>query len=349
MSFHFEYPLFLALLLVIPVLIAIQFVPKSVQSRRVTFRFTGVSQLAQQRRGWKRWLDSLPEILMLVAATLCILALARPQLVEPEEVEVEGIDIFLALDMSGSMRAIDLEQAEVQKLDRLGKRPENRFESAVSTLKEFVLSRDHDRIGMVVFARDAFLQFPLTLDRRTVVNMLDSLKLGDIDEGGTAIGNALGRGVAGLKESDARTRILILITDGDRRGGNISPKQATQMAKTLGIRVYTILVGRKGPTLVPAGRDPFTNTIVYRETEFPVDPELLEEVAKDTGGKYFHAADPANLKKDLHAILDEFERSRIRDSTNVDPRELYRPFVLWALACLLVGFGLRHTFLRRFP
>lgn len=349
MSFQFEYPLFLVLLLLVPALAVLQFFPKSLESRRVTFRFTGVQQFAQQRRGWKRWLDPLPEILMLVAAVLCILALARPQLVEPEEVEVEGIDIFLALDMSGSMRAIDLDQAEVNGLERVGKRPENRFESAVSTLKEFVLSRDHDRIGMVVFARDAFLQFPLTLDRRTVVNMLGSLKLGDIDEGGTAIGNALGRGVAGLKESEARTRILILITDGDRRGGNISPKQATQMAQTLGIRVYTILVGRKGPTLVPAGRDPFTNTVVYRETEFPVDPELLEEIAKDTGGKYFHAAEPAKLKKDLHAILDEFERSRIRDSSNVDPHELFRPFVLWALVCLVLGFGLRHTLLKRFP
>jgi len=349
MNFRFEYPLILFLLLILPLVASLLFWPALRKARVNTFRFTGVDLLSLQRRGWRRVFDPLPEVLLLIAITLSILALARPQLVEPEEVEVEGIDIYLALDMSGSMRAIDLDQTEVRSLERMGKRPQTRFEAAVDTLKEFVLSRQYDRLGMVVFARDAFLQFPLTLDRRTIVNMLSSLKLGDIDEGGTAIGNAMGRAIAGLKDSEARTKILILITDGDRRGGNISPKQATEMAKAMNITVFPILVGRKGPTLVPAGRDPFTGTVVYRETEFPVDPDLLQEIADATGGKYFHAADAAGLKKDLHTILDEFERSRIRDSTSVDPKELFRPLALGGLLSLLIAFGLRHSLLRRFP
>ena len=349
MNFQFEFWPALLLLAVVPVMVALLLVPKLARRRTQSVRFTGVSQLSAQTRGWKRYLDPLPEILTIISLTLCIFALARPQLVEPEEVEVEGIDIFLALDMSGSMRAIDQTQDEVCSLNRMGKDLLTRFEAAVHTLQEFVSTRDYDRIGMVVFAKDAFLQFPLTLDRRTIISMLDSLKLGDIDEGGTAIGNAMGRGISGLKDSDARTKILILITDGDRRGGNISPKQATTMAKSLGIKVYPILVGRKGPTLVPAGRDPFTGTIVYRETEFPVNPELLKEIADGTSGRYFHAADAETLKRDLHEILNEFERSRIRDTTSVDPEELFRPLLLWALAALVLAFLLRHTFLRRFP
>jgi Ca-activated chloride channel family protein len=288
-------------------------------------------------------------LLVLIAITLSIIAAARPQAVEPEEVVVEGIDIYLALDMSGSMRAIDLERNEIRQLARLGKRPLNRFEYAVATLRDFIRGRKWDRIGMVIFAKDAFLQFPLTLDRVTILDMLGRLRLGDIDEGGTAIGNAIGRGVAGLKDSDAATKILILITDGDRRGGNISPKQATRIAKELGVHIYPILVGKKGTTLVPAGRQIFSGRVSYQERRFPVNPDLLKEIAKDTGGSYYRATDQKGLEEDLHRILDRYERTRMRDATNVDPRELYRPLAAWAIALLAVGFVLRFTVLRKFP
>lgn len=349
MSWQFEYPAVLALLLIVPFLAASLFVPRLRLKRTGTVRFSGVPIVREQRRGVRRFLEPLPDLLSLVALTLVIVAMARPQSIEADEVDVEGIDIYLALDMSGSMRAIDMNLNEVQALERRGQRAVNRFDQAVDTLKAFVDTRTHDRIGMVVFARDAFLQFPLTLDRKTVQSMLDRLRLGDIDEGGTAIGNAIGRGIMGLKDSDARSKILILITDGDRRGGNISPKQATEMAKQLGIKIFPILVGKDGLTLIPAGRDMFSNAIHYQQVEFPVNPKLLEEIAAGTGGKFYRATDGKSLKEDLHAILDEFERTRIRDTTSVDPTELYQPLALWCLFLLATQFVLRYTLLRKFP
>jgi len=174
-------------------------------------------------------------------------------------------------------------------------------------------------------------------------------RLGGIGGSGTAIGNALGRAIAGLKDSEAKTRIVILITDGDRRGGNISPKQAAQLAKSLGIKIFPILVGREGPTLEPAGQNLFTNRVKYVERELPVNPELLEEIAKITDGSYYRATDAEGLKEGLHTILDRFERSRIKDATNVEYNERYRPFLAWAIALLLVQLALRYTLLRTFP
>ncbi len=159
----------------------------------------------------------------------------------------------------------------------------------------------------------------------------------------------MGRAVAGLKESEAKTKILILITDGDRRGGNISPRQATAMAQKLGIRIYPILVGKEGMTLVPAGRDLFSGRTTYQRMEFPVNPELLQEMAETTGGRYYRAADGEALREDLHEILDEFERSRITDASNVEKRELFRPFVVAALLLLFAQFALQYTILRSFP
>lgn len=349
MSWEFAQPAVLAALFVLPALAAWRWLPNLRRRRVATFTFPGVSALLAGRNGWRRYLDPLPDALVLLACGLVIVALARPQTVEPEEVIVEGIDIYLALDMSGSMRAIDLEMADLRNLERLGKQPMNRFEYAVATLQDFVRSRDWDRIGMVVFAKNAFLQFPLTLDRMTILDMLDRLRLGDIDEGGTAIGNAIGRAVAGLKDSDAKTKIVILITDGDRRGGNISPKQATALAKELGIHIYPILVGKKGTTLVPAGREIFSGRLTYREQEFPVNPELLEEIARETGGEYYRATDQERLERDLHAILDRYERTRMRDASQVDPQDLFRPLLAAAIALMLLSFALRFTLLRRFP
>lgn len=349
MTWEFQYPWVLLLLLGLVPLSLWLFTPRFRKRHTAPVRLSTVGLFKAGRRGSKRFFEPLPDALLVLAVALMILALARPQSIEADEVDVEGIDIYLALDMSGSMRAIDMELDEVHALERRGKRPLNRFEEAISTLKDFVSSREHDRIGMVVFARDAFLQFPLTLDRRTILSMLDRLRLGDIDEGGTAIGNAIGRGVMGLKDSDARTRILILITDGDRRGGNISPKQATEMAAKLGIKIFPILVGKEGVTLYPAGRDMFTNATHYQQTEFPVNPQLLQEIADESEGKFYRAADGQRLREDLHTILDEFERSRIRDTTSVDPDELFRPLALWCLVLLALQFMLRHTVLRKFP
>ncbi|CAN0491842.1 unnamed protein product, partial [Laminaria digitata] len=259
----FAYPWVLAGLGLLPLLAIWRFWP-SIRRRHVgTFLFSQFSLLARNARTWRTVLLPLPDVLLLVALGLGIVALARPQAIMAEEVDVEGIDIYLALDMSGSMRAIDEDIRTLRQLASKGRAPQNRFEYATNTLKDFVKSRAYDRIGMVVFAQDAYLQFPLTLDYNTILGMLDRLQLGDIDESGTAIGNALGRAIAGLKDSDAKTRIVILITDGDRRGGNISPRQAAKIAADTGIKIFPILVGRDGASLVPASRNPFTGRGPY--------------------------------------------------------------------------------------
>lgn len=351
MSYEFAYPWVLLALLFVPALAIWRLVPKLRRLQTGTFIFSRVPLLKAQGRGWRHYLEPLPDLLMLLALALVVVALARPQAVEAEEVEVEGIDIYVSLDMSGSMRAIDAPEDEVRRLVQRGEQPKTRFEAAVGVLEDFIESRKHDRIGMVVFAKDAFLQFPLTLDYNAIQGMLGRLRLGDIDERGTAIGNAIGRAVAGLKDSEARTKILILITDGDRRGGNISPMQAASIARDLDIKVFPILVGREGPTLVPVRvRTIFGGTdMQFRKTEFPVNPQLLERIAEKTGGEFYRASDAEGLEQRLHAILDRFERTRIKDAGSVDRAELFRPFVIWALVLLAAALVLRHTLLRKFP
>jgi Ca-activated chloride channel homolog len=345
----FAYPWVLAFLVLIPLIAYVTFAPPLRKARQATFLFSGASFFKTQPRGLRHRLTPILDGLLLTALALIIVALARPQTPEFEEATVEGIDIFVALDMSGSMRAIDLDEADVRRLERQGKVPKTRFEEAIATLMEFIESREHDRIGIVLFAQEAFLQFPLTLDHQMLLHSLEHLRLGDIEEAGTAIGNAIGRSVAGLAHSEADSKIVILITDGDRRGGNISPMQATDMAKKLGIKVYPILVGREGQALVSVGRDMFTGRASYRRVEFPVDPSLMEKIADETNAKYFRAYDAVTMRDDLHAILDEYDRTRIEDVKNVNYKEHYRPLVLWALLLLFVQFALRHSLLRSYP
>lgn len=349
MTREFAYPWVLWLLALLPALAAYQLAPSLRRRRQGTFLFSQFSIAQEQGQTWRARLIYLPEAMKLAAMALIIIALARPQAITAEEVEVEGIDIYLALDMSGSMQAIDQTRQELNRALRLGKKPLNRFDAAVSTLKDFVKSRSYDRIGMVVFGTDAYLQFPLTLDYNTILSMLDRLKLGDIDYNGTAIGNALGRALAGLIESEAKTKIIILITDGDRRGGNISPKRAAEMAKKAGVKVFPILVGREGEAQVAVGQNLSTGQYQYKSAHYTTDPALLKEIAQMTDGEYFRAQDSKELKEDLHVILDRFERSRLQDATNVDYEELYQRYLAWAVALLAAQFLLSHTVLRRFP
>lgn len=350
MSYSFAYPWVLGLLVLVPLMAVYLFLPRLRRRHVGTFRFSALRLLSAQRRSLKSRLQPLPDILLLIAVALMIVALARPQILDEQQVDVEGIDIYLTLDMSGSMRAIDLDEDELQQLLERGEEPVDRFDSAVDVLKRFVKNRSHDRIGMVVFARDAFLQFPLTLDYNAILGMLDELKIGDIEPGGTAIGNAIGRSTVGLKNSDAETKIMILITDGDRRGGNISPKQAAEIAKKLDIKVFPILVGREGPVLVPVQVRTFMGQSVrYQKAEFPVNPPLLKEIAEMTGGEYYHAEDAETLDDQLHTILDRFKRTRLQSAADVGRRELFGPLIIWALLLVAGQALLRYTVLRTYP
>ncbi len=352
MELTFAHPWLLVGLVAVPILAILRFLPSLRRRRRGTFVLSTAGVLQSNGRGLRHYLRPLADVVVLVAICLLIIALARPQTMAGEQLEVEGIDIFLALDMSGSMRAVDLSEEELEQKLRANEQPTNRFDEAVATLEDFIETREHDRIGMAVFAKEAFLQFPLTLDYRTILNMLDRLELGDIEPGGTVIGNALGRAVAGLEESTAETKIVILITDGDRRGGNISPADAAQLAKDHGIKVFPILVGKEGPTMVPVKvRSVFGggNRTKFRRQEFPVDPELLGSIAETTGGEFYRAADGEKLKSRLHAILDKFERTKLTDTSRVDRTERFVPFVLWAIGLIVLQFIARYTVLRTFP
>ncbi len=323
--------------------------PRLRRRRTPTFLFSATHRLAGGHPPPRILLLLAADILLLLAIAFLVISLARPQTVQVLDEDVEGIDIFVAFDMSGSMRAIDYPMSEVRAMEARGEVPKNRFEEAKETLVDFIASRPHDRIGVVLFAQDAFLMFPLTLDHGLLLENVATLELGDIEPAGTAIGNAVGRALAGLTHSDADTRLLILITDGDRRGGNISPMQATEMAAEMGVKIYPILVGRDGEALIAAGRHPFSRETVYRQVEFPIDPALLQAMADATGGRYFRALDAVSMRDDLHDILDEYDRTELEDQGREIRHEHYHPFLLIAVLLLALHFFTKHTLCRTFP
>lgn len=293
--------------------------------------------------GLRARLSWLPRALRTLALGLGILALARP--VTPaqggRDLSVEGIDIVVALDLSGSMQAVDFQ-------------PRDRLFVAKEVLDAFVRRRPHDRLGLVVFAGEAYTQCPLTLDHRVFRSILANLEVGQIPDG-TAIGDAIATSLNRLRESEAESRIVILITDGDSNSGTISPLEAAGMAKDLGIPVYPILVGRECDDprgcLVPfpAGSDLFGNR-VYRDVRIPTDPGLLEAIAERTGGTFYRATDRDSLEGHLQDVLETFETSRLVEERQLSGYEdRFSWFLFPGFLALLLEVGLATTWLRRFP
>jgi len=304
--------------------------------RAPRLRHPRAAALATAGRGLVARTWWLPQALLLGALALVVLALARPQARErePERRAVEGIDIVIALDLSTSMRAADF-------------KPVDRITVAKEVLKDFIGRRTTDRIGLVVFSGDAYTQAPLTLDYGILRTLVDQLRIGVIEDG-TAIGNALATAVNRLRESDAKSKVIILITDGDSNAGQISPREAAGLAKVMGVRVFPILVGKGGVVPYPVGVDPFGLT-VYQPMPFAVNPELLKEIAQITGGAYANAGDRRELEQGLQAVLDRLEKTRIFESTassrvvELFPRLLGPALWLGALG-LLLGLTRWRTF-----
>jgi Ca-activated chloride channel family protein len=301
--------------------------------RAPRLRFPRAAALRARRGTWAR-LAFLPAALQAGALALCALALARPQGrgAGPEEIAVEGIDIVVALDLSTSMRAVDFQ-------------PRDRIHVAKEVLTDFVSRRTHDRIGLVVFAADAYTQAPLTLDGAVLRRLVAQLEVGRIEDG-TAIGNALATAVNRLRESDARSKVVILLTDGDNNAGQIAPLEAARAAAALGIKVFPILVGKGGLVPYPAGTDLFGQPR-FEQVELPVNPELLRRIAEETGGTWSNATDKASLQQGLQQVLDRLERSRLVSAGALSrkeelfPRLLLPAFALAALALLLYATRLR--------
>lgn len=294
-------------------------------------------------------LRRLPRWIQALALVTLILGLMRPQSREFQDERVDGIDIMLAFDMSGSMAAVDMNMTEIRAWQmRHNENPPNRFDHAKQTLKRFVDGRRNDRIGMVVFAKEAYLQFPLTLDYATIQGLLDRLELTSIDASATAIGNALGLSIRGLMESTSPSRTIILITDGKQQGGNISPLHAAEIAQREDIRIFSILVGSGGETLVPVegiSRRPSR----FRPESYPIDPQLLQEIATMTDGAFYRATQPEELETGLNAILDELEKTRIRDVGSVQADDHFPFFAGIALLLFFLALALEYLWIRRFP
>ena len=318
-------------LLVVPLLIAYYIWRERQGGASIIISTTDALRTAP--RTLRHYLRHTPFSLRIVALVLLIIAAARPQSVEHEtKTTTEGIDIVMALDISGSMLARDF------KPDRLT--------SAKRVASEFVATRTGDRIGLVVFAGEAFTQSPLTTDQSSLQTLLGRIKSGVVEDG-TAIGNGLATALNRLRESDSKSKVVILLTDGVNNRGQISPLTAAEIAKELGVKVYTIGVGRNGEAPYPLfderGREVQTVTM-----KVEIDEEILRKIASETGGEYFRATDELSLIK-IYEQINSMEKSRVERFELTHINEEYLIFVLWALALLALEFMLKYIVLKRIP
>jgi len=272
-------------------------------------------------------------ILRMLAIFILILALARPQAGQKEEeIITEGIDLMLTLDTSGSMKAEDFT-------------PQNRLGAAKDVMRDFIKSRRNDRIGLVVFSRYSFTQCPLTLDYSALLDLLDRIEIGMIEDG-TAIGTAIANAVNRLRDSGVKSRIVILLTDGINNAGKIDPLTAAKAAKALGIKIYTIGAGKPGEAMYPVEDPIFGKRYVRMDTE--IDEELLKNIADETGGLYFRAKDKEGLAE-IYKTIGNLEKTKIETKEYADYTELAGFFILPGFALLLLEIIFAHTLFAKIP
>lgn len=297
-----------------------------------TIQISSLDALKQAPRTIRYYLRHLPFVLRATAFALLVVALARPQDVERlAHTDTEGIDIMLSIDVSGSMLARDFKP--------------DRITAAKEVAGAFIADRYGDRIGLVAFAGEAFTQSPLTTDQGTLQTLLSRIRSGLIEDG-TAIGNGLATAINRLRESDAKSKVIILLTDGVNNRGSITPMTAAEIAKAQGMRVYTIGVGTEGMAPYPA-LDMFGQmTFVQQKVE--IDEKTLTTIAEMTGGRYFRATDKEKLKA-IYDEINRMERSKVEVSEHVTYHELFVKWVLWALGVLFAEFLLSTLLLKRIP
>ena len=325
-NIEFANPKLLWLLLLVPV--AIVWYILRHKKQEASLGFSDLKGFAKLPKTWKAYLRHLLFALKMAALALLIVALARPQSSSTNSTSnIEGIDIVMAMDVSGSMLARDL------KPDRLT--------AAKSVASDFVKDRPGDRMGLVIFSGETFTQVPLTTDHAVMLNMLGEMKNGLVEDG-TAIGDGLATAVSRLKDSEAVSKVVILLTDGLNNAGSVDPYTAAEMAKLFGVRVYTIGVGSYGTAPYPV-QTPFGTQIQQMKVE--IDEKLLASVAGMTGGKYFRATSNQKLDE-VYQEIDKLERSKIEVTEFRRLHEEFYPLVAWALALLLLEFFLRKTIFR---
>lgn len=299
------------------------------RKNRAEFRYSNVAASEGAEANIKSKLIHVPFVLRMLVVGLLVVVLARPQSTSSwQDVTAEGIDIVMAIDISGSMLAEDFKP--------------NRLEAAKKVAQTFIGNRPNDRLGLVVFAGESFTQCPLTTDHSVILNLFNDVKSGMLEDG-TAIGMGLATSIKRLKDSEAISKVVILLTDGDNNSGSIAPGTAAEIAKEFGIRVYTIGVGTKGMAPMPYP-GPFGRT-QYQDVEVKINEELLTRIADMTGGQYFRATDNSSLEA-VYAEIDELEKSKIDVTEYRKRKEEFLPFAIMALILLGLEVLLKQTVLR---
>lgn len=330
-NFEFLHPQFLWLLVLVPMLAIWYYLVDKKDSATLTMASTRGFEM---KPSLLSKLKPLLSILRLLAISLLIIALARPRNVSVSKRTKtnKGIDIVMAIDVSASMLARDLKP--------------NRLEALKKVATEFVNQRPNDRIGIVVYAGESFTQTPITSDKRIVRNTISEIRWGQLD-GGTAIGMGLGSAVNRLKESKAKSKVIILLTDGVNNTGFVDPKTATELAVGLKIKVYTIGLGTNGTASFPYAKDPKTGKLLFRNSPVEIDEELLQYIAKETEGRYFRATDNLKLKA-IYEEINKLEKTEIEEFKYYNYQEKYRLLVILAGLFILIEILLRHTVFKSF-
>lgn len=327
MSFH--NPTYLLLLLALIPLI-IWYILRQSKSE-ADFQISGLQLIDKIPVSKKIYLRHLPFVLRLLAITLIVIVIARPQSSNSwQDQTTEGIDIIIAEDISGSMLAKDLKP--------------NRLKAAKNVAIDFIQGRPNDNIGLVVFAGESFTQCPLTTDHDVLINLFNSVDFGMIEDG-TAIGSGLANAISRIKDSKAKSKVIILLTDGSNNAGDIAPETAAEIARNFGIRVYTIGIGTHGtapyPVMTPFG-------IQYQNQEVVIDEDILKSIAQVTGGSYFRATDNRKLEA-IYQQIDKMEKTKIEVKEFSKKNEMYFIFALLALVLIITEIVLRNTLLRKIP
>ena len=331
-KYQFNDPWVLWFLLIIPISSIIYFFFHKKKNEHISISsisfFEGISDK------WTKFFQHFSFITKLIGISLLIIAMARPQIpIEAHsetELFKEGIDIIISMDASGSMLAKDFSP--------------NRFEASKDLAKEFVKDRVNDRVGLVIFEGEAYTQCPLTSDREILIELIESAEQGIVEQG-TAIGMGLATAVNRLRESEAPSKVIILLTDGVNTHGKIHPLNATEIAKQFNVRVYTIGVGTNGKAKTPVAIDPYTGRYIYDLVDVEIDEKTLMKIASETGGKYFRATDNNKLKE-VYKEINELEKAKIKTiEYDIDLPEKANIFILFGLALLLIEFIISKYFI----
>jgi Ca-activated chloride channel family protein len=327
-NIHFAKPWFFALFAVLPLLIYFYLRPPfRVQGSMLV---SGVKAFGTGRT-WKTLLRHILFIFRMLAIICIIIALARPQTGSEQQLTSgEGIDIVFCLDISGSMLAQDFSP--------------NRMEAAKQVVSEFIDNRPTDRMGLVIFSGESFTMCPLTTDHAVLKSQLYNVQSGLLEDG-TAIGSGLATGVERLRSSVSKSKVIILLTDGENNGGLVDPNSAKEIAKSYGVRVYTVGVGTEGFAPVPVQT---SSGVIMQREKVSIDEKLLTQIANETGGKYFRATDNESLGT-IYKDIDRLEKSKFQVTTFTHYTEKFFPFILAAVMFLVLEWILRFTLFRKFP